>query len=416
MDAHEAYWAEQNSAVVFIMALQDLNQPYSCEQWGNQGVSGAPVIVHNVGGELFNLFHDSWNAFPTYVLIDHNMQVRAKPWTYDSNSNTSSCDGTNATMPGFSGGDTDDFIQYLVDDCGTLCEGCSGDIDTDGDGLADECDDCLNLSGDVNDDMIIDILDIIAVVNIIVNGGMGSPFSTDCEKSDADYNSDGIINILDIISIINEILSLRVTADAGVAQVNLEILDNSTYIRITSDTPYAGIEFAFTSDEVPFIELKDNSHISVEYATNGTITRMVAYSLFNDTFDSFTTEFLISEKLNIDAFNVVIGSQSGDAFEVSYSVFEDVYQYGPYTFELNEVYPNPFNPATEVQFSLPVEGYVELSAYNLMGQEVSHIFNGYQSVGSHSYTWDASSMPSGIYYIMLRQGANVQTTKAMLMK
>ena len=257
---------------------------------------------------------------------------------------------------------------------------------------------------------------IIGVVNIIVNGGMGSPFFTDCEKSDADYNSDGIINILDIISIINEILSLRVTADAGVVQVNLEILDNSTYIRITSDTPYAGIEFAFTSDEVPFIELKDNSHISVEYATNGTITRMVAYSLFNNAFDSFTTEFLISEKLNIDAFNAVIGSLSGDAFEVSYSVSEDVYQYGPYTFELNEVYPNPFNPATEVQFSLPVEGYVELSAYNLMGQEVSRIFNGHQSVGSHSYTWDASSMPSGIYYIMLRQGTNVQTTKAMLMK
>ena len=108
---------------------------------------------------------------------------------------------------------------------------------------------------------------------------MGSSAS-DCEKADADYNSDGIINILDIISIINEILSLRITADAGVAQVNVEILDNSTHIRIISDTPYAGIEFAFTSDEVPFIELKDNSHISVEYATNGTITRMVAYSLF----------------------------------------------------------------------------------------------------------------------------------------
>ena len=45
MDAHEAYWAEQNPAVVFIMGLQDLNQPYSCEQWGDQGVSGAPVIV-----------------------------------------------------------------------------------------------------------------------------------------------------------------------------------------------------------------------------------------------------------------------------------------------------------------------------------------------------------------------------------
>ena len=57
MDAHESYWAEQNSAVVFIMALQDLNQPYSCEEWGNQGVSGAPLILeHN--GTIFDWFHE----------------------------------------------------------------------------------------------------------------------------------------------------------------------------------------------------------------------------------------------------------------------------------------------------------------------------------------------------------------------
>jgi len=135
MDAHEAYWAEQSSAVVFIMGLQDLNQPYSCEQWGNQGVSGAPVIVEH-DGHLFDLFHDSWNAFPTYVLIDHTMTVRAKPWTYNSNSNTNSCDGSNSSVNGWSGGDTDDFLQQLVDECGDLCidGGCTtaaGDLNED---------------------------------------------------------------------------------------------------------------------------------------------------------------------------------------------------------------------------------------------------------------------------------------------
>jgi hypothetical protein len=223
MDAHEAYWAEQSSAVVFIMALQDLDQPYSCEQWGNQGVSGAPVIVHNVDGQLFNLFHDSWNAFPTYVLIDHTMTVRAKPWTYDSNSNTNSCDGTNTTMPGFSGGDTDDFLQYLVDECGSLCDGnpdVDGDgvlssedncpnvpnpdqDDSDGDGIGDACDDCSNMPGDLNDDLLIDVLDVVSLVNFIL--GINNP--NDCEFSDSDYNGDGIINIQDIIIVIGVILN-----------------------------------------------------------------------------------------------------------------------------------------------------------------------------------------------------------------
>ena len=66
--------------------------------------------------------------------------------------------------------------------------------------------DCLNMSGDVNDDMTLDILDIISTVNIILNGGVNSPNYTDCEKLDADFNQNGIINILDVIGIINTIL------------------------------------------------------------------------------------------------------------------------------------------------------------------------------------------------------------------
>ena len=58
---------------------------------------------------MFTLLHDSWNAFPTFALIDHTMTVRAKPWTLENNSNTSSCDGTNNTISGWSGGSTENF-------------------------------------------------------------------------------------------------------------------------------------------------------------------------------------------------------------------------------------------------------------------------------------------------------------------
>ena len=192
-----------------MTSLTDAGSPYSSSQWQtNFGNSDTPLVIdeNQSSTGMFSLFHDSWNAFPTFVLLDHTMTVRAKPWTLDSNSNTNSCDGTNGTIDGWSGGDTSDFIQQLIDECGSLCEECSGTIDSDGDGIADECDDCNNMSGDTNDDMTIDILDIVTVVNIILNGGINSTDYTECELTDANFNSDGSINVLDIIQIINVIL------------------------------------------------------------------------------------------------------------------------------------------------------------------------------------------------------------------
>ncbi len=155
---------------------------------------------------MFSLFHDSWNAFPTFVLIDHTMTVRAKPWTLDNQTNSNSCDGTSNTIDGWSGGSTANFIQQLVDECGALCEPCSGTVDSDGDGIADECDDCHNMPGDIDDNFETDILDIVQVVNMILSGGMNSLQFNDCQLSDGDIDQNGIINILDVILVINLVL------------------------------------------------------------------------------------------------------------------------------------------------------------------------------------------------------------------
>jgi len=189
--------------------LSDSGQPYSCEQWQSTfGNSEIPLVIdeNQSSTGMFDLFHDSWNAFPTLAIIDHTMTVRAKPWPLSGNGNTDSCDGTSTTINEWSGGSTADFIQQLVDECGSLCEPRSGTVDSDGDGIADECDDCNNMSGDTNDDMVVDILDIVSVVNIILNGGVNSPDYTECQLSDANYNGDMLINVLDIIQIINVIL------------------------------------------------------------------------------------------------------------------------------------------------------------------------------------------------------------------
>ena len=204
VDGLEEQFAE--AGVKFVTSLTDPGQPYSCESWQSTfGNSDAPLVVDENASStgMFSLFHDSWNAFPTFVLIDHTMTVRAKPWTLSNNTNSNSCDGTNNTIDGFSGGSTTNFIQQLIDECGPLCEPCSGTIDSDGDGIADECDDCHNMSGDINDDLENDIFDIVQVVNMILSGGINSLQFNDCELSDGDIDQNGVINILDVIQLIN---------------------------------------------------------------------------------------------------------------------------------------------------------------------------------------------------------------------
>ena len=86
------------------MSLADPGQPYSCVEWQAVSSADSPLIINpNQAGNFnsspyYNLYHDSWSATPTFVLIDHTMTIRAKPWTLENNSNTSSCDGSNNTI------------------------------------------------------------------------------------------------------------------------------------------------------------------------------------------------------------------------------------------------------------------------------------------------------------------------------
>jgi len=387
--------------VKFISSLTDPGQPYSCTQWQNGGISGMPLVLdeNQSSSGFFDLFHDSWNAFPTFVLIDHTMTVRAKPWTLENNSNTSSCDGTNSSVSGWSGGNTEDFLQQLVDECGDLC--INGG--------------CTTTAGDVNEDEILNIQDIITMVNQI----LGSTYLEGCALEAADMNTDELINIQDLISLVNAILGNSRSAQLdGKAQIKHLISGTDLIVHITSSVDVAGIQFSILHDSQIEIELKDNSHINQDsYFRNG-VHNYLAYSIFNQPFDSRTIEVLLKSagKKDIDDIKLTISDMNGDALYLSQSEDGQSYQTGPYNFEMEELYPNPFNPSTQVSFSLPVDDYVKLSAYNIIGNEIDVIFEGAQGAGQHSYTWNAARFPSGVYYIQLQAGDLINSKKALFIK
>jgi hypothetical protein len=88
----------------------------------------------------------------------------------------------------------------------------------------------------------------------------------------------------------------------------------------------------------------------------------------------------------------------------------------PTGFALSQNYPNPFNPSTRISFSIPQAGDVTLKVYDMLGREVATLVNGAMAAGTHSATFDASGMSSGIYLYELRSGNTRITNKMTLMK
>jgi hypothetical protein len=83
---------------------------------------------------------------------------------------------------------------------------------------------------------------------------------------------------------------------------------------------------------------------------------------------------------------------------------------------LEQNFPNPFNPSTSITYTLPAATRARVAVFNSLGQEVAVLLNGEIPAGSHTVSWDASAMPSGIYFCRLESDAGFATRRMMLVK
>ena len=88
----------------------------------------------------------------------------------------------------------------------------------------------------------------------------------------------------------------------------------------------------------------------------------------------------------------------------------------PTSFSLSQNYPNPFNPATRIQYALPENAQVKLTVYDMLGQRVAVLVDKKQTAGFYEIGFQATSLPSGMYFYRLNAGGFVETRKMVVLK
>ena len=93
----------------------------------------------------------------------------------------------------------------------------------------------------------------------------------------------------------------------------------------------------------------------------------------------------------------------------------------PTNYILSQNYPNPFNPETTIKYYIPEDNDIELNIYNIRGEKVRHLYNGYKKSGYYSIIWNGKSdtgveLSSGIYILNFKYGNNVINNKMVKIK
>jgi hypothetical protein len=240
------------------------------------------------------------------------------------------------------------------------------------------------LLGDSNYDGVLNVLDIVLVVNMIL--GISEP-----DMYSSDVNQDGAINVLDIVGIVNIILDSR-----GENATKCTLYNKNGSISISADGIIDAIQLKVRHDENIEIQLTEYSLLS-EMNTIRNQTTIIIVAPESDAILEADGEIEILE---------IIAANSSGVIQIT----------KPEAFAILSAYPNPFNPSTSLNYSIPENGYLQINIYDLTGRLVESLYGDYTSAGEHVINWNADVYSSGVYLAEFQYKNTLKTQKLILMK
>jgi len=252
--------------------------------------------------------------------------------------------------------------------------------------------DCVSL-GDLNGDGGWNVLDIVTLANCVLAENCAD-LPNGCA---GDLNGDGGWNVLDIVTLANCVLVENCGGRVDDAS-EASLIKKDNKLSFEADGFIGGVQMTLSHGSDFTIEMTDRA-LFADYLTTGNETRLLVISPETEDLFSFTGEFEITE---------IIVANSQDEVSVDLPIAA--------SFNLSDAYPNPFNPVTTMTLTMPMAGEMTVEVYNLLGQSVAILTNGYKDAGTYNLTWDASDAASGMYFMKAQADGFTKTQKLMLVK
>ncbi|HEQ99133.1 MAG TPA: T9SS type A sorting domain-containing protein [candidate division Zixibacteria bacterium] len=295
------------------------------------------------------------------------------------------------------------------------------------------------IPGDANRSGSVNIADAVRLINNIFTGG--PPADPHCA---GDTNGDCNTNVSDAVYIINYIFL------EGPAPVQYCSNPVGTFNKTIPDQAELNLR-AFQGGNNKVIKAKIESSrvvqaLQLEFSSIGDVHNIQASGLINglQTFQGNVNGHFKAGMLDLNG-QVMLPTGNDDVLEISYqgsgtlklvnAVLSGTDGFDmnvtinsrkvegevPRHFALQQNFPNPFNPETEISYSIPEGCNVTLDIYNIKGQNVATLVEGYKDAGSYAVKWDSRGadghqVASGIYFYRLTAGEFTKTVKMVLMK
>jgi hypothetical protein len=296
-------------------------------------------------------------------------------------------------------------------DCLDTCGVCNGSGETecwdgslvcDASNCPDEC-----VGGDSSNDGNVNIQDVVIMVNYVLGIQGFDDFDAiacgdlaGCEdENGVACGSDGVINILDITTTVVYILGGGSFGSVHTTKSDIRIVDNR--LSIDTDGCVSGVQLTLDHDSNVVVNLNDY-YIS-EYNTADNTTRIVVVS------ENCITDIGTIDG-DYDVTDYLMSNSSGNQLDGKVVTVS--------SFAVKVSGANPFNPTTTLNVAVPEAGHVSVTIYNLVGQQVASLYDGYMDASSngHNLTWNASNLASGVYFVKAENAGQVSYEKLMLLK
>lgn len=212
----------------------------------------------------------------------------------------------------------------------------------------------------------------------------------------------------------------------GTATVNITVVDVQRAPVFTAELPYTVVPVVVVD---PKWAVPGPKPFTFTYLANSPEGKAIIFSLVAGPAGSqitsdgvFTWAPTVAQKGNVYTITVQVSDGKLTALSTQLiaasTTITDVEKYSgvPTDYTLFQNYPNPFNPSTSIKVAIPKEGNVKLTVYNILGEEVAVLANGYMTAGYHNFNFDASKLTSGMYLYRVEANQFVSVKKMLLIK